>query len=129
MTGLSNTDAANLAAYYLGTPMPTPPAGLYVAFFNGDPTNAGTGGAEVTTSIRAAGRLAGSFTRSGGVLTLNTALDYGNAVANTTFTHLALFDAQSGGTMRVSSAAPGGSTSVSAGTDVQLTTATTFTFS
>lgn len=123
MTGLSAYSKTNLASYFNGTTMPAAPAALYVALFNGDPTDAGTGGTEVTTTIRTAGRLAGAFNQAAGTpttLTSSALIDFGNAVAGATMTHAALFDAQTGGHMIAWNALTGGSQTVSTGTDVSF---------
>jgi hypothetical protein len=41
-----------------GNAMPTAPANLYLALYNGDPKSGGT---EVTTTIRVAGRITATF--------------------------------------------------------------------
>lgn len=107
--------------------MGTAPATPYVALFNGDPTDAGTGGTEVTTTIRVAGRVAGTFgsitTTTGADTIANTAdVDFGNAAAGATMTHFAIWDAASAGNMLYSAALTGGSQTVSAGTDVKFAT-------
>lgn len=72
----------------------------YVALFNGDPTDAGTGGTEVTTTIRPAGRVAATFgAPSGGSMSNSSAVDFGNADAGATVDHFAIYDAASAGNM------------------------------
>ena len=87
-----------------GSSFPAAPATVYVGLFNGDPTDAGTGGAEVTTTIRPAGRVGVTFTSptdSGGAKQMSNSapVDFGTAAAGATVTHFALFDAVSGGNM------------------------------
>lgn len=125
MSGKSSYLEDKLLGWIKGTQMPTPPTGVYVALFNGDPTDLGTGGTEVTTTVRTAGRVAATF----GTITANTTgdteantaiVDFGNAAAGATFTHFALFDAASAGNMLYSAALTGGTQTVSAGTDVSF---------
>jgi hypothetical protein len=103
-----------------GTAMPTAPAALYVALFNGDPTDAGTGGTEVTTTIRTAGRVsvapAGWSAISAKAITNTGVVDFGNAAGAATVTHFGVFDAVSAGNMLGSAALSSGSGSISAGT-------------
>jgi hypothetical protein len=81
-----------------GDAMPTAPADVYVGLFNGDPTAAASGGTEVTTTIRAAGRVAVTWGAVAGRATENSAaVDFGVAAGGATVTHLALFDAASAG--------------------------------
>ena len=106
MPGFSNYLQNAVLNYLKGTAMPTAPASVFVALFNGDPTDAGTGGTEVTTTIRTAGRVAATF----GAITGNTSMtnsaivDFGAAAAGATVTHFALFTAASGGSMLASDA-------------------------
>lgn len=79
---------------------------LYLAFYSSDPGRAGTSGTDVTTSVRAAGRLLvpdsswSAITANGnGRLVRNAAgLDLGNAAASISVTHAGLWTAASGGT-------------------------------
>lgn len=87
------------------TAMGTPPATVYVGLHNGDPTDAGTGGTEVTTTIRTAGRVAATFgtitTNAGANTAANSAIvDFGAAAgAVATMTHFGIWDAASGGNL------------------------------
>lgn len=73
----------------------TMPAVVGVALFNGDPLGAGV---EVTTDVRAAGRVALSMAASsGGVAASDADADFGNADGPATVTHTCTFDALSGG--------------------------------
>ena len=125
MLGKSNYFEDAILNWAKGSAMPTAPTGLYVGLFNGDPTDAGTGGTEVTTTVRTAGRVAATF----GTVTVNAgadtiantgAVDFGNAAAGATFTHFAVFDAASAGHILWSNALTGGTQTVSAGTDVSF---------
>ena len=96
-------------------------ASMYVAFYNGDPTDAGTGGTEVTTDIRAAGRLALSMsTFSSGASANDAIVDMGESDGAVTYTHIALFDAQSAGNMWAYGGITGGTQSIGAGTPVSI---------
>lgn len=87
---------------------------LYLAFYSSDPGRAGVSGTDVTTSVRAAGRLLvpssswSTVTANGnGRLVQNAAgLDLGNAATSISVTHAGLWTAASGGTfvLRVASA-------------------------
>jgi hypothetical protein len=91
--------------HWRGVTYPAPPANLYIALFSGDPLRAGTGGTEITTSVRTAGRVAiassgwDPIAASGDALFIaNTAsIAFGNAVSSATVTHVGVFDASTGG--------------------------------
>lgn len=91
-----------------GTTFPSAPASVYVGLFSSDPTDTGSAGTEVTTTIRAAGRVAVSFgansgTGDGATSIANDALvDFGNAAAGASVTHYGIFDAASAGNILVS---------------------------
>lgn len=71
------------------------PATLYCALYNGQPTSGGT---EVTTTIRTAGRLATTFTDNADGTIQNTgAVNFGQANAGATITWGAIMDASSAG--------------------------------
>ncbi|UXS01615.1 phage tail fiber protein [Agrobacterium tumefaciens] len=120
MAGFSDYLEAAVAAWVNGTAMPTAPANRYVALFNGDPTDPGSGGAEVTTTIRVAGRVVGTFGRTGGVLTLNADADFGAAAAAATVSHFGVYDAASAGNLLMYGPLTGGAQSVGAGTNVKF---------
>lgn len=67
--------------------------------------------------------LAATFTRSGGVLTSSADVDFGNAAADATVTHFAVFDAASSGNMLASAGLTGGSQSITTGTAVKFSSA------
>ena len=106
MSGLSNYTQAALLNWFKGTAMPAAPSGVYVGLFNGDPTDTGSAGAEVTTTIRPGGRVAATF----GALTGNTSMansadvDFGAAAGTATVSHFGLFSAASGGNLLASGA-------------------------
>jgi hypothetical protein len=110
--------ASDLSAYFgnkivrwlTGNAMPSPPAGLYIAIFDGNPKTSGT---EVGASINSGSpRQAVTFTAVpsgvGHLLTSNIAVDFGNSEGAATFSHIALFDAASAGNLLASKAASGG---------------------
>lgn len=97
---LSNYLANAILNYLDGDAMPTAPTDVYVALFNGDPTASGSGGTEVTTTIRVAGRLAVTWSAVASRACSNSAdIDFGTAAGGATVTHAALFDAASAGNM------------------------------
>lgn len=108
--------------------MPASPAGLYVALFNGNPKTTGT---EVTTTIRAGGRVQCTFAAlASGVahlLTSNAAVDFGSAAGAASLSHLALYDAASAGNLLAGKAVVGGAQAIAPGTGVKfLAAAVTF---
>lgn len=112
---------AAVAAWINGTAMPTAPTGRYISLHIGDPTDTGTGGTDCTTTIRVAGRVAATFTRSGGVLTSSADVDFGAAAgAVTGLSHFAVWDAASAGNCLGIGAITGGAVNVSAGTNVKF---------
>ena len=106
MSGLSTSAENAILNCFKGTAMLAAPAGVYVGLFNGDPTDAGSGGAEVTTAIRTAGRVVAPF----GTITGNTSIansadvDFGAAAGAATASHFGLFSAASGGQLLASGA-------------------------
>lgn len=110
--------ASDLSAYFgnkitrwlNGNAMPSPPAGLYIAIFNGNPK---TSGVEVGSTInsgspRQAVTFAAIAAGAAHLLTSNIAVDFGNSEGATSFSHIGLFDAASGGNLLSSKAASGG---------------------
>lgn len=126
MSGKSNYLEDKVLGWALkGVAMGTAPVAVYVGLFNGDPLDTGAGGTEVTTTIRAAGRVAATFgaitTAAGANAVANDAeVDFGDADAGATITHFAIFDAASSGNMLYSNALAGGSTVIGAGTTVKF---------
>lgn len=106
MSGLSAYTQNAILNWLKGTAMPAAPAAVYVGLFNGDPTDAGSGGAEVTTTVRTAGRVAAAF----GSITGNTSMansadvDFGAAAGAATVSHFGLFSAASAGQLLASGA-------------------------
>lgn len=88
-----------------GSNMPSAPGNAYCGLFNGDPGDSGTGGTEVTTTIRVAGRRAVSFGAiSGHTIVNNSTCDFGTAAGGATVTHFGIFDSVSGGNLLMSGA-------------------------
>lgn len=89
-----------------GNAMPTAPVALYLALFNGDPRASGT---EVTTTVTSSGRPTITLSAPAANDTDNTmsnsaAVSFGASEGDTTITHVAIFDAASGGKRLVSKA-------------------------
>lgn len=110
-----------LCMWVAGTNMPSAPANVYVALYNGDPKSSGT---EVTTTIRPAGRVAVAWDSiSAGTdnsITNDSVVDFGNADADATVSHVALVDASTSGNILMSKAVTGGPLAVTAGSLVQF---------
>lgn len=96
----------SLLNVYRGTNFPAAPANLYARLYNGDPGRDGTGGTDVTTSVRAAGAPAIASSGWGAITTPSVgrrqiqniaSLSYGNAVSSVNVTHVGLWDAATGG--------------------------------
>lgn len=122
--------ASDLSAYFgnkivrwlNGNAMPTAPTALYIAIFNGNPK---TSGVEVGDDInsgspRQAVTFAAVASGTGHLLTSNAAVDFGNSENATTFSHIGLFDASSGGNLLASKAASGGPISVLVNSSVKF---------
>ena len=96
---------AVLNGFFKNVAFPTPPATLYLAFYSSDPGRSGTGGADITTSIVAAGRVAiassawGAITANGNARRISNAaaISLGNAASTITNTHIGIWTAASGG--------------------------------
>ncbi len=108
-----------------GNAMPAAPAACDVGLFNGNPK---ASGAEVSATIRAAGRVAVPFDAiaNDGVdneITNSADVDFGLAdgdVAN--LDYVGIFDVASGGNLLFSKALPGGPFAVAAGTPIKFLT-------
>ena len=100
MTAFSNYLEDQILNWIKGTSFASAPVNVYVALFNGDPTDTGTGGTEVTTIIRPAGRVTVTFgALSGGSMSNNAIIDFGNSAGSTTVDHVAIYDAVSSGNL------------------------------
>lgn len=98
MSDLSTYLANEILDWIKGGAMPTAPAGIYVALYNGDPGDAGTAGTDVTTDVRAAGRVAVTFGSVASRAMSNSAdVSFGASVSAVTVTHFGLWDASSAG--------------------------------
>jgi len=97
---LSNYLANEILGWVAGEAMPTAPTTVYVALFSADPTAAGTLTNEVTTTIRAGGRVAIDWTTiTAREITNELAVDFGSAAGGASVTHFGLFDAATVGNM------------------------------
>jgi len=114
-----------MCRWLAGNAMPGAPAACYVALFNGNPK---TSGAEVTATIRTAGRVAITFDAiaddgADNQITNSATVDFGEAagdVAN--LDYVGIFDAASSGHLLFSKTLPGGPFAVAAGTPVKFLT-------
>lgn len=102
--------------------MPSRPTTLYLALFNGNPK---TSGVEVGATVKAAGaRQLVTFgtlaSGSGHLLTSNIDVDWGNSEGATSISHIALFDASSGGNMYASKAVNSGPLTVAINSQVKF---------
>lgn len=121
MSGKSTYLENAILNWMRGQAFPSAPAAVYVALFNGDPTDAGTGGQEVTTAIRSDGRVQVSFSEPANKTSSNSAaVDFGNAEGGTDITHFAVFTQKAGGNMTHSSPLTGGKQTINAGNPVSF---------
>jgi hypothetical protein len=121
MAGFSDYLELKILNWLRGTAFGTAPSAVYIGLFNGDPTDTGASGTEVTATIRVAGRVAATFAApSGNSIASNAVVDFGNAAAGATVTHFAIFDAASSGNMLAAAALTGGSQSITTGTAVSF---------
>lgn len=103
-----------IARWIAGNAMPSAPASVYVAVFDGDPKASGT---EVTTDINSAGRIAIDWAAlasndTDNVLTSDADADFGAAEGPCDASHVAVFDASTSGNLIASKAIPGGPISI-----------------
>ena len=111
-----------IARWIAGNAMPSAPANVYVAVFDGDPKSSGT---EVTTDIASAGRIAIGWAAlasndTDNVLTSNADADFGAAEGPCDASHVAVFDASTSGNLLAAKALPGGSVSIVLGQTVKF---------
>jgi hypothetical protein len=116
-----------LVDWVIGKADPSPASGArYLALFDGDPQGSGS---EVTSTVRAAGRL--SFTdamevagaTSGGLSANTTEIDFGEAAVGSTgtqVTHIAIYSAATAGTLIASDALTGGIQTITEGNPVKI---------
>ena len=96
---LSNYGEDLLANWMRGSANMPAAATPYLALFSDNPGDNNTG-TEVTTSIRASGRIAVSFgAPTNGVIANNTEIDLGQSENDVSVTHFGIYDAQSGGNL------------------------------
>ncbi len=92
MSGLSNYVVAQTLDTWFDT------GTVYVALYSSDPGNAGTGGTDVTSTIRVAGRVLASFPASSSRSIANdVAVSFGTAAAGASVTHFGLWSASTSG--------------------------------
>lgn len=100
MAAFSNYLEDQITGWLNGTAMASAPTNVYVQLYNGDPTDAGTGGTALFTRVAVA---AGSWTRgTGGAGTMsNTSqiLMTSSAGSGATASYVAVFDASTGGNL------------------------------
>ena len=105
---------ATLSSTFLNIAGPAPVTPLNLAFYSSDCGRAGTSGTDITTSIRAAGRMAiasstwSAITANGNArrITNAVAISLGNAAASITNTHIGIWTAASGGNFIIKVSAP-----------------------
>lgn len=119
---LSKYIGNKIARWIAGSAMPSAPASVYVALFDGDPKGAGT---EVTTDVNSSGRLAISWAAlaendTDNVLTSDTDADFGASEGACDISHVAVFDAASSGNLIASKAKAGGASSIIIGQNVSF---------
>lgn len=104
MAALSDTYEDALLNWIRGTTFPSAPATVYVALFDGSPTDTGSGGTEITNTIKGTtNRDAMAFNAPSGGEIENTAevVITASASGGATASHWALYTAITGGTMIV----------------------------
>jgi len=114
--------ASDLSAYFgnkitrwlNGNAMPTAPTNLYIALFNGNPKTSGVevGGTVNSGSPRIEVTFADVALGAAHLLTSDIAVDFGNAEAAATFSHIALMDDDTAGNLLASKPTSGGPVSV-----------------
>lgn len=94
-----STYAANAYLNWLrGTTMPSAPSDLYISLHNGDPGNDGTSGTDVTTQVRAAGRVAATFGAPANKRIENSdPVEFGQSENAVNITHFGVWDAATDG--------------------------------
>jgi hypothetical protein len=105
-----------------GNAMPSAPASLWVALYDGNPKSGGT---DVTADVNAGGRVQVSFTvpASGSTNTMASSgdVDFGLSDNDVTISHFAVFDASSAGNMLAADALAGGTVDILTGAPVSFT--------
>lgn len=119
--------ASDLSAYFgnkivrwiNGNAMPTPPAGLYIGIYDGNPKTTGTDKSAVFSTARQVATFNVVASGVDHLLTTNIAVDFGDSLAAGQFTHFALFDAIAGNLL-ASKAIPGGAVAIQIGTGIKF---------
>lgn len=111
-----------LARWLAGNAMPSAPANVYVALFDGDPKSSGV---EVTADVNSSGRIAIPWAAlasndTDNVLTSNADVDFGASESAVDISHIAVFDASTSGNRLASKAKVGGPVSVVIGQTVKF---------
>ena len=100
MSNFSNYSETAICNWLRGNANMAATGTRYLGLFNGSPTDTGSGGTEVTTQIRTAGRLAVTFgTPTDGVMQNSAAVEFGAAANSAGVTHFGVFDAASSGNL------------------------------
>lgn len=121
MADFTNYMEQAICNWFRGTAMPTAPTNLYVALFSSNPTETGTGGTEVTTTIRTAGRPTVTFgAPNDGVMSNTAIVDFGNSAGNASITHYGIYDAASAGNLLMYKTLATGNGSVTTGQGVSF---------
>lgn len=104
-----------------GNAMPSAPASVYAALFDGDPKGAGS---EVTTTIRVAGRVAIPLnvpaSGTGNTMDNSADVDFGLAAGGATVSYVGVYDAASAGNLLWAHQLAGGPFTVTAGEEVKF---------
>lgn len=120
MAAFSNYFEDAITGWINGTTFPTAPSNLYVALYNGDPTDAGSGGTQLFTRVAIA---SGGWTRgtggAGTVSNTSQVLITSSAGSSGTGTHVAVWDASTSGNL-VFHGALASSLSINAGDEVRF---------
>lgn len=103
-----------ILSWIKGTTFPTAPTNFYIAWYSSDPGRTGTGGTDITTSVRAAGRLAiassgwTAIADDGAARKIDNSagLTIGSAASTISSTHIGIWDASSGGNFIARAVAP-----------------------
>lgn len=111
-----------IARWLGGATMPSAPANIYVAIFDGDPRSGGT---EVTTDIISSGRVAPTWTvpasnDTDNELVNDSDCDFGLSEGAVDASHVAIFDASTSGNMLGADELPGGPFSIIIGQAIKF---------
>lgn len=121
MADLSDYSAQRITDWVTGNANMPATTTRYAGLYNGDPQSGGT---EVTTTIRAAGRVAitpdMASSDSSGNAANDGVIDFGNADAGATITHIGISDASSAGNLISSDSLAAGTQVVTAGNAVNI---------